>query len=159
MRRTDSNKAMRDLGRAFDDTRRMKRDPFDPETVAAMTSEEITEIFGKYSQLRMLGSNAPGLGHNMRYIIARFNGDIRNAYANTNDFDEIVLRLKNDRHQQDPALVLPEFGNGLYGFAEVGEGAGFWLLMELRKRVLALLWGCSRMKLCERVISHASVSP
>lgn len=133
MRRTDSNKAMRDLGRAFDDTRRMKRDPFDPETVAAMTPEEITEIFGKYPQLRMLGSNAPGLGHNMRYIIARFNGDIRNAYANTNDFDEIVLRLKNDRHQQDPALVLPEFGDGLYGFAEKMVSMLTYYLIEAGK--------------------------
>lgn len=118
MRRTDSNKAMRDLGKAFDDTRDFERDPFDPEVVAAMTPEEVQSTFGKYPQLRMLNSNSPGLIHNMQFLLARFEGDIRNAYADTDDFDEVVLRLKNSKHQDEPNDRLPEFGNGLYGFAE-----------------------------------------
>jgi len=133
MRRTDSNKAMRDLGKAFDDTRSMERDPFAPEIVAAMTPEEVAGIFGNYPQLRMLASNAPGLIHNMRYIISRFDGDIRNAYTGTEDFDEIVLRLKNDPHQENPALVQPEFGNGLYGFAEKMVSMLTYYLMETKK--------------------------
>lgn len=118
MRRTDSNKAMRDLGKAFDDTRGNAVDPFDPLAVAAMSPEQVAATFGRYPQLRMLESNSPGLIHNMEFLLARFDGDIRNAYAGTKDFDEVVLRLKNDKHQDNPSRVLPEFGNGMYGFAE-----------------------------------------
>lgn len=133
MRRTDSNKAMRDLGRAFDDTRGMERDPFDPEVVATMTPDEVSAIFGKYPQLKMLNGNSPGLIHNMKFLNARFGGDIRNAFAGTDDFDEVVLRLKNSSHQDDPSLRLPEFGHGLYGFAEKMVSMLTYYLIEAKK--------------------------
>ena len=133
MRRTDSNKAMRDLGRAFDDTRGMERDPFDPATVATMTPEEVAGIFGKYPQLRMLKGNAPGLIHNMRFLNARFGGDIRNAYADTDDFDEVVSRLKNSPHQNDPSLYMPEFGKGMYGFGKKMISMQTYYLIEAEK--------------------------
>lgn len=118
MRRTDSNKAMRDLGEAFDNTREFERDPFDPEIIATMTPQEVADIFGKYPQLRMMNNNAPGLIHNMRFLNARFDGDIRNVAAGTGDFDEMMLRLKNSPHQADPSLYIPEFGDGMYGFQD-----------------------------------------
>lgn len=118
MRRTDSNKAMTDLGRMFDNTRSNKIDPFDPNGAQELGVHAITGIVSRYPQLRMIDTNAPGLIHNMQFLDARFGGDIRNAYADTDDFDEIVLRLKNSPHQADPSKYDQAFGKGLYGFQE-----------------------------------------
>lgn len=118
MRRTDSNKAMRDISRAFDETRGMDVDLFEPNDAKNMSPDQVWLILRKYKQLKMLGSNARGLVHNMRFISEVFGGDIRNAFAGTVDYDEIYLRLKNSVYQDDPSRHDPRFGNGLYGFRE-----------------------------------------